>query len=219
MNPLCLGRVWSPSVVLAAVALASIAFGASCGASAQGAPHDILPGEQLGTATAVSPREAYRILSQSRTGTPALGNQGALIRQNALTSQTFGSLAVQPPSDIAVLARALRNDPDLIYEYVHDKIEYVPVFGVKKGALGTVLDGAGSDFDQAALMVSLLRQSGYTASYVYGDIRLDAAQIRGWLGIDDPSAVYLLLKDGAIPVLGVVTFTTGALAYVDLGHV
>src|SRR5207247_530234 len=74
---------------------------------------------------------------------------------------------VTAPASIAELARALKNDVNLIYEYVYTNIDYSPPYGLKKGALGTLLDGRGNDFDQAALLVALLRQAGYTASYVY----------------------------------------------------
>ena len=63
------------------------------------------------------------------------------------------------------MARALKNDVNLIYVYVYTNIDYSPTYGLKKGALGTLLDGRGNDFDQAALLVALLRQAGYTASH------------------------------------------------------
>jgi transglutaminase-like putative cysteine protease len=91
---------------------------------------------------------------------------------------------VTAPASIAELARALKNDVNLIYEYVYTNIDYSPTYGLKKGALGTLLDGRGNDFDQAALLVALLRQAGYTASYVYGKIRLSPAQLTNWLGVD-----------------------------------
>jgi hypothetical protein len=51
---------------------------------------------------------------------------------------------------IVELARALRNDPDLIYQYVHDNIEFSPLWGYLKGPVGTLLDGRGDAFDQAS---------------------------------------------------------------------
>src|SRR5215207_4736666 len=78
------------------------------------------------------------------------------------------------PASIAELARSLRYHPDLIYQYVRNNIEYYPTFGIQKGALGAVLDNQGTAHDQAALMVELLRASGYTASYVRGIARITA---------------------------------------------
>jgi hypothetical protein len=63
---------------------------------------------------------------------------------------------VTAPGSVPELARALRYDVNLIYEYVYTNIEYSPIYGLKKGPLGTILDGRANDFDQAALMVALL---------------------------------------------------------------
>jgi len=48
------------------------------------------------------------------------------------------SQASVTPPEIVELARELKNDPDLIYQYVHDNIEFSPLFGVLKGPLGTL---------------------------------------------------------------------------------
>lgn len=108
---------------------------------------------------------------------------------------------VTAPASIAELASALKYDVNLIYEYVYTNIEYSPTYGVKKGALGTLLDGVGNDFDQSALLVALLRVSGYTASYNYGRIRLGAAAISAFYGVDvsNPCPFVNLLTQGGIP--------------------
>lgn len=143
-------------------------------------------------------------------------------------ARVVGDAAPTAPASIAELARALRGDPDLIYEYVRNNIEYVPIWGIQKGDFGTLLDNQGTSFDQAALMVSLLRQSGYTASFVKGRISLTAAQITDWLGIDTNNAcgVLGLFANGQIPYssIGVsASFscptTTTALNSLKLDHV
>jgi hypothetical protein len=109
---------------------------------------------------------------------------------------------VTAPASIPELARALKYDAILIYEYVYSNIDYSPIYGVKKGALGALLDGSGNDFDQAALMVALLRQSGYTANYVYGKITLNTTQLNNLFGVDTSTAcpVLRLLIQGGFPV-------------------
>jgi hypothetical protein len=109
---------------------------------------------------------------------------------------------VTAPASIPELARALKYDAVLIYEYVYSNIDYTPIYGVKKGALGALLDGHGNDFDQAALMVALLRQSGYTASYVSGKITLNQTQLSNLFGVDTSTAcpVLRLLGQGGFPV-------------------
>jgi len=134
--------------------------------------------------------------------------------------------AIQP--EITELARALRGDPDLIYQYVRDQIDYYPIWGAQKGPLGTLLDRQGTAFDQAALMVSLLRAAGYEAGYVKGRIHLSAAQLEAWLGVDTTNvcAATRLLSAGNIPIANVNASAGGAcpglvatLNDIDIDHV
>ncbi|MDR1423804.1 MAG: DUF6531 domain-containing protein [Azoarcus sp.] len=115
------------------------------------------------------------------------------------------------PVAIVELARALKGDPDLIYEYVRNNIEFYPIWGIHKGAVGAISDKQGTAFDQAALMVALLRQSGYTASFVKGQVVLTAAQVEAFFGIDVSSvcAVSKLLANGQIPVAAIYATTSG----------
>lgn len=114
-----------------------------------------------------------------------------------------GDTAPVGPASIAELARALKNDVDLIYEYVRNNIAYYPTWGIQKGAMGALLDNQGTAFDQAALMVQLLRQAGYTASYIKGRIHLTAAQMQDWFGISTSNvcAVLNLFGQARIPVV------------------
>lgn len=116
------------------------------------------------------------------------------------------NLATTITPEIAELARALKNDPFLIYEYVHNYIDYVPYYGSMKGATMTYLDGSGNDFDQASLLIALLRASGYSAQYVYGHMLIpaygDAHQkdMQHWFGVDANEAVIMqALANGGIP--------------------
>ncbi len=149
----------------------------------------------------------------------------------------FGSAAAAPPTlvaqpgvtapaSIAELARALKYDVNLIFEYVYTNIEYSPTYGLKKGALGTLLDGVGNDFDQSALLVALLRQSGYTATYQYGQFRLYPADIAAFYSVDVSDACPLanLLTNGGIPanitVIGPPPVDcTYPIDYADITHV
>lgn len=128
-----------------------------------------------------TPEEAKRILS-TRPVPRTTFTAEQLSGRSPIAPAFLDSGVVQGPDSIAELARALNNDPNLIYQFVHDNISYYPAFGVSKGPFGALLDGAGSAFDQAMLMVALLRQAGYTANYVLGQITLSAAQVASWLG-------------------------------------
>jgi len=154
-----------------------------------------------------------------------------LSTSTGLTASVSSSTAPTGPASIVELARALKNDPDLIYEYVHNNIEYYPIWGVQKGALGTILDNKGTAFDQAALMVALLRQSGYTATYVKGSILLSAADLENWLGIDTSNTCGIVNNyfnlggvpvDAIAPLLNFTNCSTAApspLVGIAIGHV
>lgn len=107
-------------------------------------------------------------------------------------------------TEIVELARGLRNDKVLIYNYVKNNIKYQPYYGTLKGATQTLLERSGNDFDQAALLVALLRASGYTANYKYGLLQLpfndpSKEDITHWLGCDERTSVDVI-RNGGIPI-------------------
>ena len=111
----------------------------------------------------------------------------------------FASNTVQGAPSIVELARALKNDPQLIFEFVYENIEWEPGIALQKGALGCLLDGMGNSFDQSALLVALLRQAGFTASYVYGTIQLSEAQFDAWFNTTSIWAAYNYCGNENIP--------------------
>lgn len=161
------------------------------------------PGWFLGKAEPVSHEDAkaFYDAKQSESATVVAA---APLAPSAVTPLS----AVSQSAEITELARALRYDPKLIYDYVHNHIDYVPYFGSLKGATLTYLDGSGNDFDQASLMIALLRASGYTAQYVYGQMTIPAKDTQNtppqdlitWLGVDyDSTTIGTLLASGGIP--------------------
>ena len=126
------------------------------------------------------------------------------------TTHTFEAdeAAVHPM--IASAARRLQNDPDRIYEFVRNAVETEPTFGLQKGAVGTLAHRSGTPFDQADLMIKLLRAAGYTARFRYGPVTLTAQQFLDWQGTNDATAVRRLLNDGGFPndVAGTTTITS-----------
>ena len=118
--------------------------------------------------------------------------------------------AAEIGTEIRELARALRYDPKAIYNYIKQNIDYLPYFGSLKGATLTYLDGSGNDFDQASLMIALLRASGYSARYVYGTMTLSIPTVDRWLR--DTYYAYTL-ANGGIP------FTTDYQTYCTISRV
>ena len=105
--------------------------------------------------------------------------------------------------EITALARNLENSPTRIYDYVHNYIQYVHYFGSRKGALMTLLEGSGNDFDQCALLASLLRAASanlgknWKVTYQFGimpipyqDPNNAGADLEHWLGLSISSGTW-----------------------------
>jgi len=74
----------------------------------------------------------------------------------------------QVAQKIALLAESLDWNPVAIYEWVKNTIDTEWYHGSMKGAVETIDQQSGNDCDQAAVLVALLRASGYPARYVRG---------------------------------------------------
>ncbi|MBN9397273.1 MAG: RHS repeat protein [Candidatus Melainabacteria bacterium] len=122
------------------------------------------------------------------------------------------------PASIVELARGLKSDVDLIHEYCATQLDFVPVMGLQKGALGAIIDQRGGPFDLADAMVQLLRQAGYTANYMFGEARLTLAQASAWFGTSatDIWASRNLLQNNGIAVSVV---NVGGIDYLDFNHI
>ncbi|MBV8798617.1 MAG: hypothetical protein JO208_02235, partial [Alphaproteobacteria bacterium] len=145
-----------------------------------------LPSIRIGTAALVSPNSADAYYGQwGDTSTDKL--------------KTYTGVDTPTAPEIVELARALKNDPDLIYQYVENNVQTVWMYGLQKGALGAEIDKSGTPFDQAELMVALLGQANITASYVAGTIKLDQTGFYNWTGITSALAACQLLSGGGIP--------------------
>ncbi len=135
----------------------------------------------------------------------------SLVQTLAVTGIDVTAATTQTP-EIIELARGLQYDPKLIYEYVRNNIDYVPYFGSLKGATLTYLDGNGNDFDQASLMIALLKASEnalgvtFNPQYVYGDMTIPTSldpnqqDMQHWLGtLPWAPTVQEVLASGGIP--------------------
>jgi YD repeat-containing protein len=150
--------------------------------------------------------------SSARSAMPAVSIASAPIVSPSAALSYYGSPAspAAPTTRdplVQEITRALRYDIDLIFAHVRDNVEYVPIFGVQKGARGVVLDGAGSDFDQAQFLVEALREadavngSSYAPAYKMGQITLSAAEFAAWTGVDTAAVAIKFLAYGGIPAV------------------
>ena len=167
---------------------------------------------------------AIRIGSLTTLETPTAANTF----YGASTIHTIGlqfanGTSFTRPVEIIELSRALRGDPDLIYEYVRNNIEITPLFGLQKGALGALIDKHGTAFDQVHLMVELLREAGHVASYKVGAITLNQQAFSEWFGITNARAACELLASSGFPgtVNGLTACTSlsGNITSVTMTHI
>lgn len=109
------------------------------------------------------------------------------------------SPAVELDPYLEEIAFALGNDIDNIYEYVRNRMEIAPAFGVKSGAAAAVLNENATNFEQIQLFVQLVRLSGYSARYQYGQIELMGPEFEAWFGTSGAASACRLLANGGIP--------------------
>ncbi len=129
------------------------------------------------------------------------------------TTHTVGAAAwsTRPP-EIKELARSLGAGlltadeyAAAVYEYVRNNIEIDFRFGLSKGGRGAFIDQSGTAFDQAHLVVELIREGSVigsynlVANYRVGTISLTAAQFTNWTGLANRQASCQFLADGGIP--------------------
>ncbi|MBN1761676.1 MAG: right-handed parallel beta-helix repeat-containing protein [Methanomicrobia archaeon] len=108
-------------------------------------------------------------------------------------------LAGNASSAIKELAADLNYDPVQIYYYVRNTTDYEPYFGLMAGSDWTLQQHAGNSFDQANLLVALLRESGIPARYVYGTIDVSEEDAANWLRVKDTRYVSRLIYETGIP--------------------
>ncbi|PIE62938.1 MAG: hypothetical protein CSA25_02495, partial [Desulfobacter postgatei] len=127
------------TVIILPVALFSIIFGTMLPTHSYAAQKiDALPGIHRVTAEFVNPEQARKILAAPK----------GYAKDTKIVTLDKDIEAAALTDRIQAMARALKNDVDLIYEYVHDKITYTPIYGSVKGADATLTDGVGNSFDQ-----------------------------------------------------------------------
>jgi RHS repeat-associated protein len=147
------------------------------------------------------------------------------------TTRTSNVTSTGRPAEIKELAIGLGKGRvstaeyiQRVHEYVYNNVRVSFLFGLQKGAYGALVEQYGTPFDQAALMVELLRENGITASYELGTISLSASQAGNWFGTTSATAICRMLADGGIPatVNGSSSATcsiSGAISGVTMLHV
>ena len=78
--------------------------------------------------------------------------------------------------DLEALLDKLDYDPERIADFVKTEIRFEQYPGLLRGAMGTLMSGAGNSLDQSVLLATLLRDSGYEARISRGSLSTDLAQ-------------------------------------------
>jgi RHS repeat-associated protein len=183
-----------------------------------------VPSMKLAAADLVSPSAAWSFYGASTTHTLGLAVASDVGPEIAAMSRSLGATRY---------GAALYTQN--VFDYVRNNIEIEFRFGLAKGARGALIDQSGTAFDQADLMVKLLRQGGVpNVSYRLGTITLTAAQFAQWTGLAanpgaapaaltmEAAAACHLLADGGIPALvngqSTCAAVSGSLSTVTLAH-
>jgi RHS repeat-associated protein len=164
--------------------------------------------------------------SYSATRTEGVTTWTATPPELAALARTLGSEHVMAVPQRMTPAAYAQN----VYDYVRNNIALEFRFGLGKGGFGALVDQSGTPFDQAELMVKLLRLAGRSPTYELGTITLNAQQFAQMTGsftslspvTVDARAACQLLADGGIPTSLSATScanVAGVLTNVTFAHV
>lgn len=118
--------------------------------------------------------------------------------------------------EIVELADRL-GTPLAMYEYVKNNIHFRPYYGSRKGAIGTLEQKSGNAFDQASLLLAMLRYKGIPSRYKRGVVEVSIEKAMGWTGAETPEAAVKILGSLGIPTVGITS--DGKISAVRLEHI
>ena len=179
-------RINSAIALLAAAASLQLAAGPALAQSA------MLPSMRTIQGTRIAPADAVSYYAASP---PHSNGLGVTERSVEIKELARGLGAAQIPAQLTKAAYAQRA-----FEYVRHNIRTVQMFGTQKGAKGAAIDQSGTAFDQASLLIELLREAQITANYQIGSVTLTGAQFSAATGITNATAACQIMANGGIPV-------------------
>ena len=172
----------------------------------------------------------------------AIGSHDADSGNHSIATNTFGTTVRQ--KEIQALAIGLGagrlTDAEYtqnVFEYVRSNIDIEFRYGLAKGAYGSLMDQSGTAFDQAELMVELLREGGVSANYSVGKLTILPTEFGKWTGLvtglDEPnqtftvdaSAACKFMANGGIPakinnsVDSTCNYDNLALSTIEVAHI
>jgi RHS repeat-associated protein len=151
-----------------------------------------LPSVKLQTSALVTPSAAWSYFGSATTHTMGVAATGTTAPEIVELANALSQGGASGSCTQGCYAQ-------MVYQYVRNNIAMEFRFGLGKGGRGALVDQSGTPFDQAQLMVALLRQGGVAASYQLGTITLNAAQFQQWTGMSNAPGACQFLADGGIP--------------------
>lgn len=135
---------------------------------------------------------------------------------------TLGADASVPPLDTEVDIEIMELADELgtpleVYTYLKNTIQYENYYGSRKGAKGTYASSGGNDYDQASLLIGMLRYLGYEAEYVRGTIQLKEDQVLSLTGADNLEHAADVLAAAGTPVTKITK--NGVIVSIQTEHV
>ncbi len=90
--------------------------------------------------------------------------------------------------EIRQKAADLGRNPARIYAFVRNQIEHERYFGMLQNSQSVLWAGRGNDYDQATLLIALLRASGIQSRHVGAFVRMPMQEFMHWAGVKTPAA-------------------------------
>ena len=115
------------------------------------------------------------------------------------TADLSETLETPQTEEIRDLAEQLGGTPVALYEFVRNAFAYEPYIGSTKGAVETLHDRAGNEWDLASLLITLYRSQGIPARYVVGTAEIPIDRAMSWLGVENPNMAAALLNTQGRP--------------------
>jgi len=109
---------------------------------------------------------------------------------------------VRIDGQIEDLAAELEYNPVKIFNYVRNRIDYEPYFGVKKSSTDCLIEKVCNDVDTATLTIALMRASGIAARYKTSLIIMPPEQLKKLLGLETDATIHLALQNRSFTIPG-----------------
>ncbi|MEW6536829.1 MAG: RHS repeat-associated core domain-containing protein [Candidatus Auribacterota bacterium] len=100
--------------------------------------------------------------------------------------------------EVLTKVEELDYNPVKIYEWIKNNIDYIPYYGSKLGATGTLYERKANDYDQCSLLIAMYRAMGIPCRYVRGYVAIPKEKLANLFGVEDVDTAEWLLMASAL---------------------